>query len=158
MRSPQGVANLGRLMVDINTALQDAEADLAKFERSRTRLDEQIKAVKLEIAGLTAARNRYVHGQAERVAAEVSSADEWGDLTRTDAVLKIMATINRPASPTDIAKLLVKMGREENTNPVAAALAYLHQKGKVESLRRGAWVLASYKAETNEVSEANGDA
>jgi len=63
-------------------------------------------------------------------------------MARTDAVYKMLEIVDRPASPSDITELLHEVGRDDEVNPVGAALAYLHQQKRVKSLGRGQWVPA----------------
>jgi len=147
--------------IDIDTALKDAEALLARLESTKERLDEQINIIRWEIRGLRSARERYLTDDEEP--AVEPGEKKWLSMPRTTAVLEMLKIIDRPASPTDVTELLHEVGRDDQVNPVGAALAYLHQQKKVKSLGRGQWVPVEWEETPQEIpppwaeSENGGD-
>ena len=135
------------MTIDLDTALKDAEAMLARLEAERTKLDERVQSIRIEIRGLRSARDRYLTQDPKT---SEPGDEDWTSMPRTTAVYKMLEIVDRPASPTDITNLLIEVGRTDEVNPVGAALAYLHQHKKVKSLGRGQWVPVWWEARHGE--------
>ena len=65
---------------------------------------------------------------------------------------------SRPLGPAQITKALHKRGREDPRDHVAAALAYLKRKGRVEHVGPGKWTVEAAEGSQAPISIEGGDA
>jgi hypothetical protein len=67
--------------------------------------------------------------------------EEWQQLTRTDAIMRVLKEAGRPMSPADIAQVLAEKGRDDSGHYVSAGLAYLKDSHRAHAEGRGQWVV-----------------
>lgn len=126
--------------MDLQTAYDQAEADLRRAERQLESLARRVDALRAEKQGLGLAVAR--HGGRGAPPSSGASVDPVA-MSRTDAILRVMAEQPGILSPGRIAELLTGLGRADTKHSVGAALSYLRQQGKVHLEGRGEWVLAA---------------
>jgi hypothetical protein len=145
--------------MDLEAALEDARATLEDAEKRVQELTERIPALRAEVQGLELAISRHT-GQPTGPALLViepkvfppkvsrESADkEWGSLSRTQAILRMMEIADRPISPADLSNRLRDLGRRRDIPEyVSAALSHLKKQGVVESVGFAQWILKSKSA------------
>jgi hypothetical protein len=126
--------------MEVRQALEQALAEnIQAAEETQKRIRELIDGMnrlREERRGLELALQRYGGGVAK------SGENGWANLTRPEAVLRVMQQVGRPVSPTALAEFLAQLGREDGPRFVSAALTGLKQRGKVRQLGRGLWVLS----------------
>lgn len=77
--------------------------------------------------------------------AEPMEFEDWGDLSRADAVLaaiRKLVAIQASASPGEIEAVLHAHHRDDTRVAIGAAIAYLHRTDQVKSFGRAQWVPA----------------
>lgn len=126
--------------MDLEGALADADAALEAAQRELEGLEERMDALQLERQGLRLALARH---NGEPAATSDQEGSEWQMLPRTEAIIRVLQRTTEPLSPVEVTRQLGQLGRRDHGSAVSAALSYLRQKGEVESLGRGQWVLTS---------------
>lgn len=152
---------LGTKRQALEEVLAETDKELAEVTRQMQALQERAESLKAERMGLQMALTRRVAKSQERkdrvidsavavvegvstVAAGLSEAYLWRDLARTEAILRVMAEMNRPVSPTELSQMLRSRGRvDDSRDYVSAALAHLKKQKKVERAGYGLWILPS---------------
>jgi hypothetical protein len=125
--------------MDLNDALSDALASLARAQAERDRLDAVVSDLAVEVDGLRKAIERHDVQAVEVI--DPPEQNPWPAMPRTEAILAVLG--NEPMSPNDIVTQLHKLGRDDEYNAVSAALAHLQRSGRAMSMGRGQWVSKS---------------
>jgi hypothetical protein len=126
------------MLLDLDGALQDVETELAAARERQEKLTAYIESLQAEAHGLRLALARH-SGDSEVASASNGQAARWRRYPRTDAILAVLEEADTPMGPADITRELHTKGREDERAHVAAALAYLKRKGRVQHLTLGEW-------------------
>lgn len=128
--------------VTIEQALGVAQAELARVDTQLRELSDRRERLAAEVRGLELAVERHSHEEEERSdrADNVPAHARWATLPRTDAVERVLVRAGRPVSPTDIARFLQRVGRDDDERSVSATLAHLSRTDRAHAVRRGYWV------------------
>jgi len=134
--------------MDLETVLQETRQSLSDAIDQREELELLIANLEAELHGLELAvqrRQRSTLAQGDS-AESASVADDrrqsrlWSRKSRTDAIVDVLAELYpQTLGPKDITDQLHKKGRDDERDSVAAALAYLKGRGRVERVDYGAW-------------------
>ena len=139
-------------MLDLNTlreALDNVRGELTSARARQEELASYIESLQAEARGLELALARH-NGQSDSDATATQEASRWRRMARTDAVLSVLEQSDKPLGAADITKVLHANGRDDARDHVAACLAYLKGKGRVEHLED----VGKYAVETNSDSQA----
>jgi DNA-binding transcriptional ArsR family regulator len=135
--------------MDLRTALEDATERLAEAEKELQVLTAKIGQLRDEKRGLEFALARH-----EPQTSGLRAVNEWEIMPRTSAIARLLGQVDGALSPAELAKELSARGRDDRSSVVSAALAYLKNKGLVESVGHGKWRLV--RSESNgQTTEAN---
>lgn len=142
----------------LDEALLVAQAALdrenATLDELRSALRDQetvVARVQAEVAGLHLAIERANELSAggpppvpllQRVILAAKDIQARSEESRTALVIGCLEEAGQPMSPSDLTRVLQKMGRTDNIHMVSATLSHLAKQGKVERLGRGRWQLA----------------
>jgi hypothetical protein len=130
------------LIQALEAALADTEEFLTQSESHMRALVAAIEHLRLERQGLLLALARHRNGIPfdERHPDVDGTPNEWLELTRTDAIERVLTMAGgRALSPTEVTEHLTKVGRSDAVHHVGAALSYLNSRKRVRSLGRGRW-------------------
>ena len=128
------------MLLDLDSALEDVQRALADAREEQERLNAHIESLQAEAHGLQLALARH-SGGAESRSASNGEATKWKRLARTDAVVTVLHTEPKALGPAEITKILHSKGRDDERDHVAAALAYLKRKGRVDHVGPGQWTV-----------------
>jgi hypothetical protein len=140
--------------VDPGTVLQhvltETEALLAEARVELQQIDERIKLLQCEQYGVQLALARLRREPPPPLAAGDQPHDDdeaqgggtsWSELSRAEAVLRVLSDAGAPLGRLEIASRLVDVGRDgDDPDAVSAALAYLRRTHRVERSGGGRWV------------------
>jgi hypothetical protein len=126
------------MRLDLNSALEDVRQELSSAQTRLEKLAAYIESLKAEERGLTLALSRH-NGHSSEEAPSGGDTAKWQRMTRTDAILAVLIEAEKSMGPAEIAKALHDKGREDPRDHVAAALAYLKRKGRVDHGDVGEW-------------------
>jgi hypothetical protein len=137
--------------MNLHEALKDARDRLAEAENQQAEIATNIGQYKDEIRGLELALRR--HDEGALYGDLVPSKNGWNTIARTEAIQRLLRESDMPLGPAEIARMLAQRGRGDKDNPryVSAALAYLKNKGVVESSGDSRWILT--RTTTRETEE-----
>jgi hypothetical protein len=144
------------MLLDLNSALANVQHELADAREKQERLNAYIESLQAEAHGLELALARH-SGEAEVRSASNGEATRWKRLARTDAILAVLEEVDTAMGPADITKALHSKGRDDKRDHVAAALAYLKRKGRVEHEEFGKWTVRGSEAQ-RDLGVEGGDA
>ena len=121
--------------MNIGSAIEDAEQRLMSLRQQLAQLEHEIEETEAELRGLKIARRRH-EGTPE------PKEDGWGEMKRTDAIVRALRELGRPVAPSEAGAFLRDHGRTKDENYlVSASLAHLQKTGRVASQGRGQWVV-----------------
>jgi hypothetical protein len=120
--------------------LTDEIERLQAAQVQRHTLMAHIKQLDVEYRGLESALNRRRHGVPLDAPLDETS-DDWLQMTRPEAVLRVLGESSEPLGPGRITDILHEHGRDDPRKGVSVALMRLKKRGRVRSLERGAWAL-----------------
>jgi hypothetical protein len=125
--------------VDLDAAMNDALKALTETTAERDRLNDLIADLTMEVDGLRKAIER--HSGRELLDPR---AEHWREMARTEAILAVLRKAEAEGeehglSPAQITKRLLRHGRDDQYNPVSAALAHLKDTGRAHTVGRGQW-------------------
>ena len=134
----QCLYRVGTVSLDLHSALEDVRQELASSQARLEKLSAYIESLKVEERGLELALSRH-NGQLSEETPSVGDAAKWKGMARTDAILAVLTQAEEPMGPAEIARVLHDRGRDDPRDHVAAALAYLKRKGRVDHGDVGEW-------------------
>ena len=117
----QLIAQLDRKIISARAGVEKAQAELARLEAEREALATALNMI-------------------QRGPQPPSSDRPWPELSRSDAVARILEQKGGALSPRDISVVLAERGRHgDEPAAVSAALNYLAKKGRASSPGPGLW-------------------
>jgi len=124
------------LLDQLRTALDETDEALRVARAERDRILAEIETLESERRGLDLAIARR-NGSSE----QTDDSGHWRRLNRTDAVVAVLNESDESLGPAEITERLIRHGRDDKRDSVAAALAYLKRTGRVSHIGTAAWTL-----------------
>jgi hypothetical protein len=116
----------------LKEALENVQHELATAHSEQERIAHKIETLQAEARGLELFIARHNGHDDEDAATDRQQTSRWRRMSRTDAVEAALDESDRPLGAADITKVLRAKGRDDPRDHVAATLAYLKRKGRVE--------------------------
>jgi hypothetical protein len=121
--------------------LREATEQEAQWSDRKREATEQVESLEAEYRGLTLAVARH-GGMPPPSVAPVSEEENWAEMTRGAAILKMLAREARPLGPAELTHLLVAAGRtQDKPHYIASTLDNLKKRNRVLNPSHGNWVL-----------------
>lgn len=136
------------LLTDTREAIRVALEELDRIQAEANAAEAKVGLLQREEEGLLLALKRHRNAaglgqQRLEVVDEETSGEpdeEFLDLPRTDAIVRVLLDHPRGLSPAALRDALRERGRDDEYQVVSAALAHLKNQGRVTSPKRGLYV------------------
>lgn len=125
--------------MELAEALKAALEEQRLLREQQSQIGQRVAELETEVQGLHMAIARAGNG-AGAATALVDSTLPPTDLSRTDAIWRVLREAKGPMSPSEVQAALHDLGRDDDYNAVSAALAYLARNKRVHSVGRAQWV------------------
>jgi hypothetical protein len=142
--------------MDLNAVISDLQKRVAKAEEAA----KELPRLRYLLEGALELRNQYGPSEngskqgdprAMEEATKALARGTWANLSRREAIVRLLREEKRPLRPSEITKLLRERGRDEQkSNPISATLAGMKDRGDARQVGNGKWLLKDQELPTDE--------